>query len=137
MSDLPSVVELDDDISNAEAPAPLPIGEYNATIRASEMQTSKSGNLMARVTFAIAPDEYPADFTDGNPDGESLLHFQMMNTEDARTRYRLKKFIETIGAPKGKRIDVSDWIGLEAKVRVEHEEYDGEVRARIARVIEA
>lgn len=136
MSDLPSVVELDDDISNAEAPAPLPVGEYPATIRAAEMQTSKSGNLMARVNFTIAPDEYPADFTDGNPEGETLLHFQMMNVEDARTRYRLKNFLTAIGAPKGKRIDVNDWLGLEAKVTIGHEEYEGEMRGRITKVSE-
>jgi hypothetical protein len=35
--------------------------------------------------------------------------------------YRLRKFLEAIGAPKGKTINLSDWLGREAIIKLDHQ----------------
>ena len=42
MSELPSVTEFSQDITDAKAPAPLPIKDYNGEIRMAKNTTSKS-----------------------------------------------------------------------------------------------
>jgi hypothetical protein len=89
------------------------------------------------VQFYISEDAYPADYTEGEPDG-MLLTFNrvsLMNTPSGR--HRLRKFLEAIGAPAGTKIDLNDWVGRTATVTIAHDTYEGEVRAQIAKVTPA
>lgn len=138
MSENSSIIEFAEDISAAEAPPPLPISEYSAEIRAAEAKTSAKGNKYGSVTFFIPPEQYPADFTDGDPDGITLIY----NRAPAENKgpagpYRMRKWCESIGAPMGKTVDMNDWIGCTATISVDHEEYEGEKRAVIKRVVAA
>jgi hypothetical protein len=40
MADTPSVIEFSEDVATAEAPPPLPVGQYPAEIRSAERKTS-------------------------------------------------------------------------------------------------
>jgi hypothetical protein len=130
-----SIIEFSEDISTAEAPVPLPVGEYPAEIRGAEARTSAKGNRYAAVSFFIAPEAYPADYSEGDPDGQVLV-FQRLSLEDSpAARHRLRKFCEAVGAKAGTKIDLNEWVGLSATVSVTHDTYEGETRAAIQKVV--
>lgn len=133
-----SIVEFSEDISEAEAPEPLPPGEYPATIRGAEIKTSQRGTRYAAVTFMVSPDEFPADYPVENaPDGKVLVYRRCSMEDNPQARYMLRNFIEAIGATASKRIDVNEWVGLDAVIQVENEEYEGVLREQVARVTAA
>jgi hypothetical protein len=137
MSDtaLPSIVEFSSDLSKAEAPEPLPIGEYEANIASTEIKTSQAkGTRYCEVRWSISPDQYPADYSDGNPNGTSILYRRVSLEDNPQARWGTKQFIDAIGAPLGKKIDVNTWVGMDAVVEVDHEFYEGVNRAIVKRV---
>ena len=132
-----SIIEYSEDLSKAEAPVPLPASTYPAQIRSVEVKVSQKGNRYVNVTFVVSPDDYPADYTEGDLDGTLLSFGRLSPDETARARYGMKKFCDAIGAKYSKHVDLNDWIGLSAMVEVTNDEYVGETRANIKRVIEA
>lgn len=136
MSDT-SIIEYAEDLAEAEAPVPLPKGDYPAEIRSAEKKTSAKGNEYVDVVFFISPDEYPADYTEGNPDGTSLNYGRLNPAPTTQARWGMKKFCESIGATLGRTLDLNDWIGKTAIVSVVHEEWEGVQRAKIGKVLEA
>jgi hypothetical protein len=134
MSNIPSIIEYDEDLANAEAPVPLPIGDYPATIRSAEVKKSAAGNDYINVTFYIDPEAYPADFTEGDEDGQILSFGRISPANTQRARWGMRKFQEAIGAKLSKQVDLNDWIGLSAIVAVGHDTYEGETRAQIKQV---
>lgn len=134
MSDeIGSIIEYQEDISNAEAPKPIPVGDYTAEIRSAEIKEGPKAKYIA-VQFFIPADEYPADFTDGNPDGTPLTYMRLSPNQDQRSKYNMRKFCEAIGAPLGNRIDLTDWIGKNAVLNIAHSPYEGVMQANIKAV---
>lgn len=132
-----SILEFSEDLKDAEAPTSLPAGDYTGEVVAAENGTSaNSGKDRAAVTFRIKPEDYPADYEDANefPDGKQVTFY--VGTEDTKpARFRLRKFMEAIGvAPKGKKIDVNEWIGKTAILEIIPDEYEGIERERIKHV---
>jgi glutamate 5-kinase len=140
MSDngMPSVVEFSEDISQSEAPTPLPAGDYPAEIRAAVQKLgASSGKPYGSVQFFIAPEAYPADFTEGEPDG-TILSYNMVSLQDTpAARFRLRRFLEAIGAPAGAKVDLNDWVGRTATVSIQRGEFEGVPKAEIAKVTAA
>lgn len=136
MSDdnIPSIVEFSEDITSAEAPKPLPERTYIGTIQEVAIKTSTKGNKYAAVGFHIPQEQYPLDFTDGNPDGTKLFYNRLVLSDDVRGRFMIKKFCEAIEAPMGRSIDVNDWIGKQALLTVKNSEYEGMPRAEISKL---
>lgn len=134
--ELTSVVEFDSDISVAEQPKPLPAGIYNAVISGATVKTSKSGNRYASVMMKIPADEYPADYIDGNKEGTSLSYNRLVLENTQAAKWQLRQFCQKVGASMSNRIDVTEWLGLSAKVEVVNEMYEGVLRASIARVVD-
>ena len=134
MTELPSVITFSVDLANAEAPAPLPTGTYRGVVRSVEVKESQRGTKYAAVAFHISSDQYPADYKDGNLDGTTLIYRRASLEDTPQSRYGLRRFIEAIGAPLGKKIDVAEWGGSEAALEIAHEEYEGVNRANIVRV---
>lgn len=134
-TNLSSVIEFDVDLQDVVAPKPLPAGMYDATIQNVEPTISKnSQKLMAKVTFAIPADQYPADYVDGNPNGTILTHYIMLE-KDVRSKFALKQFCQKIGAPLSNRVDLNTWIGLPAKLEIINEMWEGQPQARISKVV--
>jgi hypothetical protein len=130
-----SIVEFSDNIADVEAPEPLPAGSYPAQITGAEVKISQRGTKYCAVSFFINVDDFPADFPVENaPDGVVIIYRRVGMEDTPNSRYSLKQFCTEIGAPMASRIDVNDWIGLEATVEVEVEEWNGIDRANIAKV---
>lgn len=131
-----SILEYAEDISNAEAPPPIPVGEYPFTVESVTQKISAtSGNEYLGVVLRIDPNDYPADFdADSFPDGVTLGYNRLIVEDNARARYNMRKWCEAIGAKMGKKIDPTDWIGMTGKVSVTHQDYEGEPRAQASRV---
>jgi hypothetical protein len=130
MTEISSVYEYSQDIASAEAPPPLPTGEYRASVRSIEAAISKSsGKPMAVLTYYISPDQYPADYTEGNADGETLTFYAPLE-DTPRNRFRLRKFCEMHGVVASRRINLPDFIGQDVILNVSHEDYQGMPQAR-------
>lgn len=130
MSELGSVYEFQSNIGEAQQPNPLPVGEYRASVKIAELKVSKSsGKPMLVVSYHISSDQYPADYTDGNADGEVLSVYQSL-AETPRGKWLLKKFMEMHGVAASNRLVATDFIGQEVIVKIEHEDYQGIPQAR-------
>lgn len=131
--ELPSIVEYQEDIANAEPPKPLPKGKYRAVIKAATRELSKKESKdMAHVVFVVDSTQYPADFVDGEPDGTRVDYYVMLGNTP-RNKYNLRRFCEAIGAPMGRQIDLNTWLDREAMIAIDHREWDGVDQASIAR----
>lgn len=133
--DVMTIVEFSEDIAEAEAPEPLPEGDYTAEIMGAEVRISQTGKKYGAISFMISPDEYPADYPVENaPDGV-LIVYRRVSLEDTPTaRFMTRRFCEAIGAPMARQLDLSQWVSLSAKVHVTNSEWEGIPRAEIDRV---
>jgi len=129
------ILAFSEDITNAPPPVPLPVGPYPAEIIGAQRRTSSTGNEYVQILMRINPDSYPADFTDGDPDG-TTLSFNRLQVEDTGVnRHRWRVFMERCGGPLGRNIDLGALVGLTCTVEITHQEYEGEMRAQIARIL--
>jgi hypothetical protein len=131
---LSSIVEFSIDLTKQEAPEPLPPGQYTGVIRKAEVRESQRGTRYGAVSFHISADQFPADFKDGSDDGLTLIFRRVGLEDNPQARWGTKRFLEAIGAPVAKKIDVNDWVGMEAALDVVHDTYEGVTRAVIDRV---
>lgn len=131
-----SIFQFSQDLNDATPPPPLPVGPYPAEIVSAVTRVSAtSGNEYASITFRVNPDAYPADFTDGNPDGTELLYNRLAWEDTPQARWRWRQFMERVGGPLSRTVDLNSLIGLHATIDVSHQEYEGEMRAQIARIL--
>lgn len=130
-----TIIEFSEDIATAEQPDPLPARDYPAEVKAVEIKESAKGNKYFSVQFYISPENYPADYPlENNPDGRVITFNRLMAEDAPRARYQLRKFLETLGIPASKRIDVNEWLGQQVQVTIAHREWQGETREEIAAV---
>lgn len=133
--EISSIIEYQDDIANAKPPAPLPIKKYHASIvEAKPMVSQAKGTKYAAVTFLIPAEQYPADYTDGPPDGTKIIYRRVSLEMNPMAIFGVSRFVKAIGAPTGRRVDLNDWIGREATVEVAHNPYEGHQRHEIKAV---
>lgn len=129
-----SIIEFSENIAEAEAPEPLPEREYMASIEKVSRETSQKGGIFAAVTFRVNEEDYPADYDTNNAPGGKSIRQIVMLTDDGPSRHRLRKFCEAVGAPMSKRINIQEWVGLQAKITIKHQTYEGQVQERISKV---
>lgn len=137
MSDAPSIMEFSVDLNEQAEPEVLPTGDYPAEIVEAGFRVSQtSGNTYLSLRMRISPDSYPADFTEGDPDGTEITYNRLVVVPDkAQNRWRLKKFLEAVGAPIGRTLDPAALVGLTCTLHVEQGEYDGEKRLEARKVL--
>lgn len=133
-----SVLEFDEDISNAEMPEPLPAGIYFGEIQSATVGESKtSGNRMLTVTVVIPTEEYPPDAPDlieEYPEGVTMRHYQPA-TNRASHKARMRTFCEMVGVTPASKLDMSEFLGKRVKVETYIDEYNGEQSAKIRRFL--
>jgi hypothetical protein len=129
-----SIIEYSQDLSTAEAPPPLPAGVYPAEIISVSEREGQLGRYLS-IVFRINPESYPADFTDGDPDGTELMYNRLQLDDNGKNRFRMKRFLQRIGAPLSNKIDPNSLIGLTATVEVNHREWEEEQLPNIVRIL--
>lgn len=131
-NDLPPVLGFSQDIADAKPPAPLPVGSYRAIVKNAVNRLSQKQKRMMVLEMWVSPDQYPADYTDGNPDGTMLSYF--VPAEDTpQGRWNVKKACEVFGVPMSRDIPVTEFMSREVMIKVTHEMYEGNPQARIER----
>ena len=132
---LGSIFDFSEDISQQEAPPPLPVGNYLATVTAAEAKVSKnSGNTYADISFSIAPDQFAPDFAAVQQDAVVLHHRTLVIKDDARSRWAIRRFCEALRVPVNRQLDLNSFIGKPAMLKIKHSEYQGQKRADIEAV---
>ncbi len=134
--ELPTIIDYSEDISDAEQPEPLPMGDYPITIRSAEARESlNTGKRYAAVGCYISPEDYPADYpTENAPDGKTIIYRRVSLEDTPQARFTMRRFCEAIGAPMSSRIDLNDWVNLEATALIDVSEYEGILREEIRRL---
>jgi hypothetical protein len=137
--ELGSIIEFTDSIDDAEAPLPLPEGTYEAEIKAVEAKMSSNNKRYAAVSFYLPADSFPADYPlEEAPDGLVLIFRKLSLENNKMSKFNLKRFIQNIGAPPvGRSLDLTQWVGLRAKIVVKHDTWEGTTRPSIDKVIAA
>lgn len=131
-----SIIEYSQDLSHAEQPPLLPAGPYPAEIiGASEKISKTNGHKYLSVVMRINAESYPADYTEGDPDGVELQYNFIRLEDTPRDRYNMRRFLERIGAPLTRRVDLDGLIGRTATIEVTHNEWNDEQRLQIARIL--
>ena len=138
MSGSQSIMRFSQDIASAEPPPPLPARAYRAeVVGASIRPAATSGVMYLNLQMRIPAEEYPADYVDGDPDGTIIYYNRIQASDSPQNRYRWRKAMERLGGPLSMEIDVNSLIGLWANVEVVHQEYGGEMRAQISKLLDA
>ncbi len=137
--DLGSIIEYTDDIDDAEAPLPFPEGSYDAEVKAVEAKYSSNNKKYAAISFFIPVEAYPADYPlEEAPDGLVLIYRKLSLENNKMSRFNLKRFIQNLGAPPvGRSLDLSQWVGLRAKIIVKHDTWEGTTRPTVDKIVAA
>jgi hypothetical protein len=137
MSGSSSIMRFSQDIASAEAPPPLPARVYNAeVIGASLRPAASSGVVYLNLQFRVPADQYSADY-EGDPDGTILYYNRLQAVDNPTNRYRWRQAMTRLGGPLSMTVDVNSLIGLRANIEVVHQEYEGEMRASISKLVDA
>lgn len=130
--DLGSVFEFAADISTQEAPPPLPPRNYVGEVSGATAKQSNRGNTYIDVEFTIMPDQFPLDFGETQKEPVKLHYRRLVVAPDTdRNRYQLRKFTEALRVAATRRLDINDFIGKVATLKVKATKYMGEERAEI------
>lgn len=129
---LPSVYEYGEDVSNQEAPPALPARTYVATCTGA---TAKPGSkdpdkILLNLEFTIEEAAIPADF----PEREAQKLFwnrTVLNSDTPRGRYQLKQLCEKMKVAVSRKLDINDFVGKQANLKVKHGSWQGITRAEI------
>lgn len=130
--DLGSVFEFAADISTQEAPPPLPPRTYVGEVSGATAKQSNRGNTYIDVEFTIMPDQFPLDFGETQKEPVKLHYRRLVVAPDTdRNRFQIRKFTEALRVAATRRLDINDFVGKVANLKVKSTKYMGEERAEI------
>ncbi len=132
-----SLITFSQNIADAEAPAPLPPGEYEGVCVAAEPGLSKSsGNPMLPLKFKITADQFPVDWESGGVDELDFTYNRLTTRDTAQDRFRMKNICIALGVPMSNNIDPNDFVGKRAKLVIETgKDLEGNPRADLAKIL--
>ena len=102
----------------------IPVGDYRARIEDVVERTFNSGNEGYEITLAI-----------NGYNAKMWFYLVLDASNPAQTNQRLGDFFDSFGITNYSTGSGKQWIGSVGAVRVKHEQYKGENRAKIAYVI--
>jgi hypothetical protein len=132
-----SMMSFSQDIASAEAPPPIPARSYRGEVIGAVVRPAQSsGILYLNLQFRIGADQYPADYTEGDPDG-TIVYARVRATDDMVGRFQMKRAMARLGGPTGSNIDCNALIGLWANIDVTHSpDQEGDMRAQVSRLLD-
>lgn len=132
---LPSVVEFETDIADAEAIPPLPAGTYPADVVESKVVKSKnSDNKFIETTFRIYADSYPVDYKNDKPYIDVKYRKPMLGQQDSA--FQLKTLLTSLGlsAPKSKTFDPASLVSTPGLLTITHRDFNGRAYEEITKI---
>ena len=102
----------------------IPAGDHRVRITDVEERVSKNGNDMYEITLAV------------NGFNSKLWFYLVLDANDTKkTMQRIGDFFNSFGITDRNTGSGKQWIGKVGAVRVKHEEYNGNMSAKVAYVI--
>ena len=102
----------------------IPAGDHRVRIEGVEEKVSKSGNEMYEITLAV------------NGYNSKLWFYLVLDQSDVKkTTQRIGDFFDSFGIADKSMGSGKQWIGKVGAVRVKHEEYNGNMSAKVNYVI--
>ena len=102
----------------------IPAGDHRVRIEGVEEKISKSGNEMYEITLAV------------NGYNSKLWFYLVLDQSDVKkTTQRIGDFFDSFGITDKSMGSGKQWIGKVGAVRVKHEEYNGNMSAKVNYVI--
>jgi len=102
-----------------------PEGDWLATVTKVELKESKSGNPMLNVSVKVTAEKEGQAVTD-----------TIINRVPLHVEFRVQNLVDCVLPDHpGGGMDPAKLVGKPCKVRVHHEEYDGEISAKIDRFL--
>lgn len=132
-----SLIQYSANIADAEAPPPLPAGEYEGVCVGAVPALSKSsGNPMLPLTFKISADQFPADFDAGGVDELTFVYNRLTTRDTAQDRFRMKNICLALDVPMSNNIDPNDFVGKKARLVITvGKDLEGNDRAEISKIL--
>lgn len=117
------IVNLDYDLADVSSSnEAVPAGNYLCKIDEAELTESKNNNPMIKIQWEIVEGEFA-----GRKLFDNLVLIQ-------KCAWKVKQYADIAGIEEGTQLDTQDFIGVEGIVEVEHEDYNGEPRAKVKNV---
>lgn len=133
-----SVVDLDINLAEAEAPPELPVAKYRAEVIGVTDAVSGKGNPYWNIAFKIPPSEIPAEMAEFYEDGQTMYWNRQLkpNGKDRRIVVNLRKLYESLGLDTNvTQIDPNEWMGREVMLATRMgKDLDNNPRLEIARI---
>lgn len=132
-----SLIQFSQNIADAEAPPPLPAGEYEAVCVGAVPGISKSsGNPMLPLTYKISADQFPADFDAGGADELTFVYNRLTTRDTAQDRFRMKNICLAHGVAMSNNIDANDFVGKKVRLVISiGKDLEGNDRSEISKVL--
>lgn len=132
-----SLIQFSQNIADAEAPPPLPAGEYEGVCVGAVPGLSKSsGNPMLPLTYKIAADQFPADFDAGGADELTFVYNRLTTRDTAQDRFRMKNICLAHGVAMSNNIDANDFVGKRVKLVITiGKDLEGNDRSEIGKIL--
>lgn len=113
------------DSNDVEEGFPLiPAGDHRVRIASAEEQKSRAGN--DKIVLAMDVSNCP---------GRLFYNLTFLPNNTTMTNTNLKRLWDSFGIEMG-NMDIASWVGKVGAARVKHEEYNGDLRARVSYFIE-
>ena len=99
---------------------PIPVGDHRVRIASAEEQTSNSGRQMIKLVLNVSGHN------------ATIWHFIVFMPENQKlTNQKLGELWNSFDIPQG-NFNLQQWIGKVGAAKVKHEDYNGELSAKIA-----
>lgn len=102
----------------------IPVGDYRARIADVVEKTFNSGNAGYEITLDI-----------NGYNSKMWMYLVLDSSNPAQTNQRLGDFFDSFGIKNYSMGSGKQWVGCVGAVRIKHEEYKGDTRAKVAYVI--
>lgn len=121
--------EFEQSVEDAEAPPPLPEGDYDAEVTDSRLGVSNlTGRRQLLLTIVVPVENFPADFSPDNaPDGVRLVWFSPDIDDSKRGRWAMKQVCRHLKVPMTNRFRSSEFVGKRVRVTLGHRTGQDEV----------
>lgn len=118
-----AIINLDFDLEDVQSSyEAMPAGNYEARIAEAELTNAKSsGAPMVKVVWEISDGEFA---------GRKVFDNVVLNVP-----WKVKQYAEVVGIESGSELDTDAFVGSEAIIELSVEEYQGEPRNRIKKVV--